>query len=613
MRRGDLSATGILNAVVPHLRRVFAPAGGVLVLTALPLRLLQIQFIDVLDRLRGEAPHYGNLLTVMASLIVIAFVVSLYGRAVFLRACHNTPDSWRELLRVNAKSFATYVYVSLIIEIAFVLFSITFIAIPMMIMLAGVAAAATTDPPQPGLTAPLRALSPYLRHGRVLTALLLVLSVAFIAVFVNLYFLAALMVWAAGAVPGFDSVKWTVTLQESYRLRIALIAASLSVLEPFFLTLMHVYADRVRSRQSGDDLLRRFNALTSLKRVAAVVAIGLIVCLPAPAQKTATITVAQYVQALRTIRDALAAGRFGVAALAAGRLDATNSILSNATRFEPDHALLRAASQSVMQAKPDLVVVDRLGATIDAFERGGLHAPPKEADPKLLERVRNSEKTGELMRGGDLKELPEASPTLGAEIERIYDKVIDWCAKKLETFFDWIERLWPKALTDDEEKKSFLGVPVVVWIVTLLIVATLLLVTAYVLRRSKRRILPVLSEQTAASERDADPLSRESNEWERYAGELASSGRMREAIRAWYHAVLVTLYRAGILHYRKGITNWEYVSALSPAHEWRPFFVSMTRQFDSEWYGRRETTSDILDSCAADARAIIGAIREGAR
>ena len=88
---------------------------------------------------------------------------------------------------------------------------------------------------------------------------------------------------------------------------------------------------------------------------------------------------------------------------------------------------------------------------------------------------------------------------------------------------------------------------------------------------------------------------------------------MREAIRAWYHAVLVTLYRAGILHYRKGITNWEYVSALSPAHEWRPFFVSMTRLFDREWYGRHETTNDVLDSCAADARAIMGAIREGAR
>ena len=62
-----------------------------------------------------------------------------------------------------------------------------------------------------------------------------------------------------------------------------------------------------------------------------------------------------------------------------------------------------------------------------------------------------------------------------------------------------------------------------------------------------------------ASQRDADPLSREQDEWEKYAAELAAAGRLREAIRAWYHAVLVGLFRAGLLHHHKGRTNWEYV------------------------------------------------------
>ena len=61
MTRGDLSATGILNAMVPHLRRVAAPAAGVLLLTSLPFRLLQIHFLNLLGRLGEEAPHYGNL------------------------------------------------------------------------------------------------------------------------------------------------------------------------------------------------------------------------------------------------------------------------------------------------------------------------------------------------------------------------------------------------------------------------------------------------------------------------------------------------------------------------------------------------------------------------
>lgn len=575
--------------------------------------MLQVHFVDLLDRLRGDAGHYGNLLTVMSGLIVMAFVLSLYGRAVFMRASQNPTDSWRALLRVDWKSFASYVYVSLMIELSMVLFSITFIGIPLTIMLAGVAAAAMTDPPQVGVTAPLRALSPYLRHGRVLTVLLMVLSVAFVAVFVNLYFFTMLTIWAAAAIPGFDAVKWTAATQESFRFRLALIAASLSVLEPFFLTAMYVYADRVRSRQSGDDLLRRFHALTAAKRVAAVLAIGLIFCVPLHAQISPTMTGAEYVQSLRVIHDALAAGRFAVASTTIASLDKVITISSGAIRFEPDRSLLRAALDSATKSRTDLVVVDRLAATIDALESGGIHASSKPSDPKLLHRVREAEKAGELKRGGELGDLPEASPTLGAEIERLYNKFNDWAAKKLEGLADWIANLWPKPRDDKKQQESFFGVPVVVWIVTLLIVATLLLVTLYVLRRSKRRVVPVLSEQIAASARDSDPLSRESNEWERYAGELATSGRMREAIRAWYHAVLVTLYRAGILHYRKGITNWEYVSALSPSHDWRPSFVSITQQFDREWYGRRETTSDVLDACAANARAIMSAVHEGSR
>jgi Domain of unknown function (DUF4129) len=141
----------------------------------------------------------------------------------------------------------------------------------------------------------------------------------------------------------------------------------------------------------------------------------------------------------------------------------------------------------------------------------------------------------------------------------------------------------------------------------------MLLLGLYVLRRSRRRVLPASSVPLASSERDADPLSREANEWERYAAELAASGRLREAIRAWYHAVLVTLYRAGILHYRKGVTNWEYVSALSPALTWRARFIDMTRTFDREWYGRRETSPEALDTLAADARAVLLTLRGAGR
>jgi hypothetical protein len=112
------------------------------------------------------------------------------------------------------------------------------------------------------------------------------------------------------------------------------------------------------------------------------------------------------------------------------------------------------------------------------------------------------------------------------------------------------------------------------------------------------------------SKRDEDPLSRGAMEWERYAIQLAAAGRFREAIRAWYHAVLVTCYAAGVLHFRKGRTNWEYVATLAPSLPWRPEMIRLTRRFEREWYGSDESTLGALDDCGASARAILESVRE---
>jgi hypothetical protein len=122
----------------------------------------------------------------------------------------------------------------------------------------------------------------------------------------------------------------------------------------------------------------------------------------------------------------------------------------------------------------------------------------------------------------------------------------------------------------------------------------------------------VLASDPIASKRDEDPLSRGATEWERYAAQLAASGRIREAIRAWYHAVLVTLYAAGILHFRKGRTNWEYVAALSPEIAWRSEFVTLTRRFEEEWYGRERSAIEALEDVSGHAREILDIVRRRA-
>jgi hypothetical protein len=123
---------------------------------------------------------------------------------------------------------------------------------------------------------------------------------------------------------------------------------------------------------------------------------------------------------------------------------------------------------------------------------------------------------------------------------------------------------------------------------------------------------PLVKSDALTSKRDDDPLSRGATEWERYAAQLAASGRIREAIRAWYHAVLVTLYGAGILHFRKGRTNWEYVAALSPDLAWRAQFVALTRRFEEEWYGRDRSSIEAFEEVSERAQHILDAVRRRA-
>lgn len=610
MSRGDVSTTGILNAVVPHLRQAGAAATAILLLTSLPFRLLEIHFIGLLMRLRGDAPRYGNLLMAVSTLTVAAFFLALYGRAAFIRACHARPLTWRQLLRVDLRSFLPYVYVASVIQLALVMFAPTVIGIPLAVMLGGVAAAASADGPPAGVIAPFRALGPYLRPGQVLTGISGVFGIALIAVGINVMLLGQALVWAAGALPGFDALKWGMAVTESSRARLAVIAVSIAVLEPFFLTAMHVFADRVRSRGSGDDLIRRFRALTAGKHAAAAV---LLMFLSAPVVhgQERTIPAGEYVQQLRVVRDALGAGRFA-AAEAAAKIDATVSIARGNTRFAPDTVLLREAREAAAKSSADLVLIGRLSATIAALDGDTLAAPAPPANRDLLERVRDRQRVDDLPAGGTL-EFPLASPAIADEIVRMVVRIIEWLAESLESLFDWIMKLWPDS-AEGEDEGGFLGVPFVVWSVTLFIVAAMLLLATYVIRRTRRgRQIPMQSAEVAPAARDADPLSRESSEWERYASDLAAGGRFREAIRAWYHAVLVRLYRTGTLHYRKGVTNWEYVSALSPSHHWRPHFITMTRNFDREWYGRHETTPDALDALRTDARAILDALSGGGR
>lgn len=328
----------------------------------------------------------------------------------------------------------------------------------------------------------------------------------------------------------------------------------------------------------------------------------LIIIVAALPLNAATLTLDQYTAALTRIRNLIAAGDIVTAGAEATTL-AGDDVMSANGRFHTDTTLIA----EINKAKPrDLGAQTRIDATLAAL---GNTAPSKPAaiDQPLLLRLQREQTVPELRRGGDIRGVQPDTPLL-QRITNAIKAAANWIADKITRFFEWIYRFWPK----DNPKKTSASSAMRWTIGTLvgLIVLILAILAFEVIRRSRKRARDVVEESVPlTSTRDDDPLSRGANEWERYAAQLAAAGRLREAIRAWYHAVLVTLYGANILHYRKGWTNWEYVAALGPEHEWRARFIELTQRFENEWYGSDDSSSDALDECSAAARHVLNAVR----
>jgi len=333
---------------------------------------------------------------------------------------------------------------------------------------------------------------------------------------------------------------------------------------------------------------------------------ALLIIITALPLHAATLTLDQYMATLTRIRNLIAAGDINTARAEATTMSGDDVVSPNG-RFHTDTTLVAEISK----AKPhDLGVETRIDATIAAL-RTTAPSKPAAIDQPLLLRLQREQTVPELRRGGDIRGVQPKTPWL-QRVANAINAAAKWIVKKIEKFFEWLMRFWPK--DDPKEKTASSAMRWTVGSLVGLILLILGVLAFEVIRRSRKRAANVVEESaplTSAS--DDDPLSRGANEWERYAAQLAASGRLREAIRAWYHSVLVTLYGANILHYRKGRTNWEYVAAIGPEHVWRARFIELTQVFEHEWYGSNDSSSDILAACSANARHILDAVRRANR
>ena len=230
-------------------------------------------------------------------------------------------------------------------------------------------------------------------------------------------------------------------------------------------------------------------------------------------------------------------------------------------------------------------------------------------DAGVLSRVRGEQALDALPEGS----LGGASLTDQPLVARIAAAIVaaaEWVLARLGDFLRWLIGLLPARARGGAGNLRTL-----LWVVGGILLAVVVGLVIVAVNAWRHRQVPVAAPEAVPGPvrlaADEDPLSRSANEWQRYAAELSRAGRLREAVRACYHAVLVTCYAAGVLHHRKGRTNWEHVSGLSPSVAWRPRFAELTRQFERRWYGMVATPPEEFAWFESETRVILDAARAG--
>ena len=319
------------------------------------------------------------------------------------------------------------------------------------------------------------------------------------------------------------------------------------------------------------------------------------------ATSAAAMPVGNYIAAIEHIDALLASNQRDAAKNAANALQDVEVVWAKGT-FKADPSLLTEISKGERS---------RLIATIAELRRAsGMDAA--HADRRVLEQIAAEQEPPELPKGGVIPTKIERDVPLLERIAEAIGDMFEWLGEMLSKLLEWLLDLLPRRRNAAGEPTP--GLHWIVWAVVGAILLIILYLAIDVLRRSRARgTVDVETSAPIGSKQDEDPLSRGATEWEKYAHELASAGRFREAIRAWYHAVLVTCYAAGILHFRKGRTNWEYIASLAPSLEWRPEAIELTRRFEQEWYGALHSTRDAYDACSEHARAVLDALHRQMR
>jgi hypothetical protein len=256
--RAPLSITSVLDESADVVA-VAAPWSAVLVLTSLPYRLAQILFVDRLVEAGSEAIRYGNVLGRTANLAIAAFVLSLFGRAVFARACRlaaqrgRTPG--REAWRVAPAAFAAYLVTASAGLLLWFLALPTVIGVLAAVLFSGLAIGTMELNDRAGVRAPFLLIARYAKRFAIPVALTLIFVVALLLALLNVTFAFQTGVWLASAIGGFDAPHWNLLFGlQNRRFLLLMIAGAVLAVEPFWVAAQVMFVRKAGAEESGEDL-----------------------------------------------------------------------------------------------------------------------------------------------------------------------------------------------------------------------------------------------------------------------------------------------------------------------------------------------------------------------
>jgi len=262
-----LSALEVLNDATETVARTASPWLGVLWLSALPARFLQVYFYYQVFGLSRQSGQYGSYMFGLAALCMAAWLVLLLGRLVYIRACFMAQQSARppglEPLRLRSGETLVFLYTALLIEVGFHCLFLTFIFIPFFLVFGGIAAATSYGQEKAALFQPFKHILRVAAHPRVLLVNLFFMCSASAITWINLFFALRLAAGLAASLNAGDAALWNHLLRPnpSFELvpaealpSLLVLAGAALAIEPIWLAANVVFIHKLRARDTGDDL-----------------------------------------------------------------------------------------------------------------------------------------------------------------------------------------------------------------------------------------------------------------------------------------------------------------------------------------------------------------------